>query len=306
MSLTREAVRLFEMGPRDGLQSERSSIALTTKITLVNQLSQSGLQYIETGSFVSPKWVPQMADSAAVFAGITRQPGIRYTALTPNMQGLQAALTAGADEVAVFASASEGFSQKNLNCDIQSSLQRFAPVIAHAKAENRKVRGYISCILDCPYDGKISHQSVLALAQQMLEMGCYEISLGDTIGTGTAGRTKQLLTLLLSQIPAHQLALHCHDTYGQAIANIYAGLELGLRTFDASVGGLGGCPYAKGATGNVATEDVVYLLEREGFLHGVDLDTLAATGLWINQQLQRSTTSRAGMAILNSRSSLCV
>lgn len=306
MSLTREAVRLFEMGPRDGLQSERSSIAPTTKITLVNQLSQSGLQYIETGSFVSPKWVPQMADSAAVFAGITRQPGIRYTALTPNMQGLQAALTAGADEVAVFASASEGFSQKNLNCDIQSSLQRFAPVIAHAKAENRKVRGYISCILDCPYDGKISHQSVLALAQQMLEMGCYEISLGDTIGTGTAGRTKQLLTLLLSQIPAHQLALHCHDTYGQAIANIYAGLELGLRTFDASVGGLGGCPYAKGATGNVATEDVVYLLEREGFLHGVDLDALAATGLWINQQLQRSTTSRAGIAILNSRSSLCV
>lgn len=306
MSLTREAVRLFEMGPRDGLQSERANIALTTKITLVNQLSKSGLQYIETGSFVSPKWVPQMADSAAVFAGITRQPGIRYTALTPNMQGLQAALTAGADEVAVFASASEGFSQKNLNCDIQSSLQRFAPVIAHAKAENRKVRGYISCILDCPYDGKISHQSVLALAQQMLEMGCYEISLGDTIGTGTAGRTKQLLTLLLSQIPAHQLALHCHDTYGQAIANIYAGLELGLRTFDASVGGLGGCPYAKGATGNVATEDVVYLLEREGFLHGVDLDTLAATGLWINQQLQKSTTSRAGMAILNSRSTLCV
>jgi len=305
MSLTREAVRLVEMSPRDGLQSEQIAIPLRTKVTLINQLSQSGLRFIEAGSFVSPKWVPQMADSAAVFAAITRYPGVSYSALTPNMQGLAAALSANADEVAIFASASESFSQKNVNCDIQTSLLRFAPVIAKAKAENRKVRGYISCVLGCPYEGEISSHSVLALSQQMLAMGCYEISLGDTIGTGTAGRTKNLLKLLLSEIPPSQLAMHLHDTYGQAIANIYAALELGIRNFDAAAGGLGGCPYAKGATGNVATEDVVYLLEREGFAHGINLDSLAATGLWINQQLQKTTSSRTGMAMLSNRKPLC-
>ena len=295
-------VKLVEMGPRDGLQSEVSFISTALKISLVNQLSDSGLRYIETGSFVSPRWVPQMADSAQVFAGIARKPGVTYCALTPNMQGWLQAAAAQADEIAIFVSASEAFSQRNLNCDIRSSLQRYAPVVEAALHAGIKVRAYVSCVLGCPYQGDVQPLEVLLLCQKLLSMGCYEVSLGDTIGVGTPGKTRQLLQCLLSYIPASQLAMHMHDTYGQAIANIYASLEQGIRTFDASVGGLGGCPYAQGATGNVATEDVVYLLEREGFRHGVDLDQLAATGVWINQQLNKTHQARAGLAIYQKRS----
>ena len=295
-------IKLVEMGPRDGLQSATSTITTALKISLVNQLSECGLSYIETGSFVSPRWVPQMADSAEVFAGISRKTGVRYTALTANMQGWHQAVAAKADEIAIFVSASEGFSQRNLNCDIRTSLQRYAPVVEAALHAGIKVRAYVSCIVACPYQGEVKPLEVLLLCQKLLSMGCYEVSLGDTTGVATPGKTRQLLQCLLSYIPARQLAMHMHDTYGQAIANIYVSLEQGIRTFDASVGGLGGCPYAQGATGNVATEDLVYLLEQEGFEHGVDLDKLAATGIWINKQLNLSHHARAGLAIHQKRS----
>lgn len=301
-SLSDNAVKIAEMGARDGLQNEQQSISAECKIALINRLANAGLRYIEAGSFVSPKWVPQMANSDIVLAGISRKSGVTYAALTPNMRGWENALAANVDEVAVFASASEGFSQKNLNCDIATSLQRFEPVVSAAKHHNIPVRGYVSCILDCPYDGPISAFNVEKVTQALLTMGCYEVSLGDTIGTGTPGRTRTLLHYLGQSFKPEQLALHMHDTYGQAIANIFVGLEQGIRTFDASTAGLGGCPYAQGASGNVATEDLVYLLEREGFSHGIDLGELCRTGEWISQQLNKPYRTRAGLAL---RSKTC-
>ena len=289
-------VKVAEMGARDGLQNEKQLITPDCKIGLIDKLAAAGLKYIEAGSFVSPKWVPQMADSDAVFAGISRQPGVTYAALTPNLRGWQGACAANADEIAVFASASESFSQKNLNCDIATSLARFEPVVTAAKAQGVAVRGYVSCILGCPYEGEVKAASVQGVTEALLEMGCYEVSLGDTIGTGTPGRTRALLKYLSSSIATRHIAMHMHDTYGQAIANIYIGLEEGVRTFDASVAGLGGCPYAKGATGNVATEDLIYLLEQEGISHGVDFDQLCRVGEWISAALGKPYAARAGRA----------
>lgn len=294
--LTDQIVKIAEMGARDGLQNEKQPVSADCKISLVNRLADAGLTYIEAGSFVSPKWVPQMANSDVVFAGLTRRPGVTYAALTPNLKGWESALKADVDEIAVFASASETFSQKNVNCDIATSLGRFEPVLAAARQHNIPVRGYVSCILGCPYEGEVTEASVAYVTQELLRMGCYQVSLGDTIGTGTPGRTKALLTYLSHYLAPEMLALHMHDTYGQAIANIYVGLEQGIRTFDASIAGLGGCPYAKGASGNVATEDLVYLLDREGFDHGVDLDALCRTGEWISQQLNKSYEARVGRA----------
>ncbi len=289
-------VTLVEVGPRDGLQNEQQTIALASKLRLIDQLGAAGLSVIEAGSFVNPKWVPQMADSEAVFEGLVRRPGVRYTALTPNLKGFERALAAGADEVAVFGAASEAFSQKNINCSIAESLARFEPVMAAAAAANIPVRGYVSCVLGCPYEGDIAPAAVLEVSARLLDMGCYEVSLGDTIGTGTAGSTARLLECLLRDIPASQLAVHCHDTYGQALANILVALQHGIATVDASVSGLGGCPYARGASGNVATEDVVYMLDGLGIETGVDLDALVAAGVAISQDLGRASGSRAALA----------
>jgi len=294
------SVTLVEMGPRDGLQNESAQISVATKLQLIDDLAAAGIRVIETGSFVNPKWIPQMADSAEVFQSLQRRPGVRYTALTPNLQGLERALDAGADEVAVFGAASEAFSRKNINCGIAESLQRFEPVMARAQAANVAVRGYISCVLGCPYEGAIAPQAVLEVARALLAMGCYEVSLGDTIGTGTAGSTQRLLETLLAHIPARQLALHCHDTYGQALANILVGLQHGIATIDASVAGLGGCPYARGATGNVATEDVVYMLNGMGIDTGIDLNALVGAGARISNALGRRNSSRAANALLAS------
>ena len=294
------SVTLVEMGPRDGLQNESARISVATKLQLIDDLAAAGIRVIETGSFVNPKWIPQMADSAEVFQSLQRRPGVRYTALTPNLQGLERALDAGADEVAVFGAASEAFSRKNINCGIAESLQRLEPVMARAQAANVAVRGYISCVLGCPYEGAIAPQAVLEVARALLAMGCYEVSLGDTIGTGTAGSTQRLLETLLAHIPARQLALHCHDTYGQALANILVGLQHGIATIDASVAGLGGCPYARGATGNVATEDVVYMLNGMGIDTGIDLNALVGAGARISNVLGRRNSSRAANALLAS------
>lgn len=294
-----ESVTLVEVGPRDGLQNEASSLSVVQKATLVDKLSASGLSVIETGSFVSPRWVPQMADSGAVFGTIKRFPGIRYTALTPNERGLDAAIEADVSEVAIFAAVTESFSRQNLNASISETLQRFEPVLARARTMGMPVRGYLSCVLGCPYEGEVDPAAVSRLTQQLLDMGCHEISLGDTIGTGTAGSTTRLLdTLLGDGIPVELLAMHCHDTYGQALANILIALQYGVSTIDASIAGLGGCPYARGATGNVATEDVVYLLNGLGIEHGVDLSTLLEASRYISEQLQRDSQSRAARALL--------
>ncbi|MBD3805177.1 MAG: hydroxymethylglutaryl-CoA lyase [Thioclava sp.] len=265
-----EMVEIFEMAPRDGLQNEKREIALADKIALVDCLSRAGFRRIEVGSFVSPKWVPQMADSAAVFAGIARKPGISYAALTPNMKGYEAAIAAGADEVAIFASASEGFSRANLNCSIAESLERFAPIMEASKADNVKVRGYVSVVTDCPFDGATPPENVAKVVARLRDMGCYEISLGDTIGQGTPESVTAMLRVVLEEAPAEQLAGHYHDTSGRALDNIEASLELGLRVFDAAVGGLGGCPYAPGAAGNVATEAVNARLVVLGYETGLD------------------------------------
>ncbi|OWY17049.1 hydroxymethylglutaryl-CoA lyase [Thioclava sp. JM3] len=265
-----ESVEIFEMAPRDGLQNEKRQIALSDKIALVDCLSRAGFRRIEVGSFVSPKWVPQMADSAEVFAGIARRPGVSYAALTPNMKGYEAAKAARADEVAIFASASEGFSRANLNCSISESLERFLPIMEAAKADNVKVRGYISVVTDCPFDGKTPPESVARVAAQLHDMGCYEISLGDTIGQGTPESVTAMLRAVLNEVPAEKLAGHFHDTSGRALENIEASLEMGLRVFDACVGGLGGCPYAPGAAGNVATEAVQARLGALGYETGLD------------------------------------
>ncbi|OWY10759.1 hydroxymethylglutaryl-CoA lyase [Thioclava sp. F42-5] len=270
-----ESVEIFEMAPRDGLQNEKRQIALSDKIALVDCLSRAGFRRIEVGSFVSPKWVPQMADSAEVFAGIARRPGVSYAALTPNMKGYEAAKAARADEVAIFASASEGFSRANLNCSISESLERFLPIMEAAKADNVKVRGYISVVTDCPFDGKTPPENVARVAAQLRDMGCYEISLGDTIGQGTPESVTAMLRAVLNEVPAEKLAGHFHDTSGRALENIEASLEMGLRVFDACVGGLGGCPYAPGAAGNVATEAVQARVGALGYETGLDSAVLA-------------------------------
>ena len=271
-----EFVTLFEVGPRDGLQNEKAPIATDDKIALVNLLSLAGLRKIEVSSFVSPKWVPQMADAAEVFAGVDRAEGVLYTALTPNMRGFEGAVAARADEIAIFGAASEGFSQKNINCSIAESLERFAPVVDAAKQANIPVRGYVSCVTDCPYDGAVAPAAVASVAKEMMALGCYEISLGDTIGVGTPKKVASMLDAVLKVVDADNLAGHFHDTNEQALANIEVALERGLRVFDASVGGLGGCPYAPGAAGNVATEKVVVMLEAKGFSTGIDRKKLEA------------------------------
>jgi len=290
------SVRLVEVGPRDGLQNEASPISVIDKARLVNELAACGYAYIEAGSFVSPKWVPQMAGSAEVFASLQRVPGVSYGALTPNLQGFEAALAAGADEVAVFAAASESFSQRNINCSIAQSLERFAPVMAAAKAAGVPVRGYVSCVLGCPYEGAIAPAQVAAVARELHAMGCREVSLGDTIGVGTPGATRNLFQAVAREVPLAQLAGHFHDTYGQALANIYAALLEGVSVFDSSVAGLGGCPYARGASGNVASEDVLYLLQGLGIQTGIDLDRVIAVGERISQQLGRANGSRVAQA----------
>lgn len=285
-------VRLVEVGPRDGLQNEAQPISVADKVQLVDALSEAGLSYIEVGSFVSPKWVPQMAGSAEVFAQIQRKPGVTYGALAPNLLGFEDALAAGVKEVAVFAAASEAFSQRNINCSISESLERFAPIMAAAKQHGISVRGYVSCVLGCPYEGDIAPEQVAAVARELYAMGCYEVSLGDTIGTGTAGATRRLFEVVGAQVPRDKLAGHFHDTYGQAIANIYASLLEGINVFDSSIAGLGGCPYAKGASGNVATEDVLYLLNGLGIETGIDLERLIGAGRQISHVLGRPSGSR--------------
>ena len=290
-------IRIVEVGPRDGLQNEPREVPTAVKIELIERLADAGLPAVEATAFVSPKWIPQMADHTEVLERIRRKPGVSYPVLTPNLKGFEAAKAAGATEVAVFGAASESFSKKNINCTIAESLDRFRPVVAAAKASDIRVRGYLSCVVACPYEGEIAPHKVAEVAEALHQMGCYEISLGDTIGTGTPGKTKEMIDACAERVPMEKLAGHYHDTYGQALANIYASLELGVRTFDASVAGLGGCPYAKGATGNVATEDVVYMLHGLGVSTGINLDALVATGAWISKILGREYGSRAGKAI---------
>ncbi|MBF8674285.1 hydroxymethylglutaryl-CoA lyase [Pseudomonas fulva] len=291
-----EKVRLVEVGPRDGLQNEAQPIPVADKVRLVDDLTASGVAYIEVGSFVSPKWVPQMAGSAEVFASIDQRPGVTYAALAPNLRGFEDAVAAGVKEVAVFAAASEAFSQRNINCSISQSLERFEPIIEAARAQGIRVRGYVSCVLGCPYEGSVRAEQVLPVARALHQMGCYEVSLGDTIGTGTAGDVRRLFEVVAGHIPRAQLAGHFHDTYGQALANVYASLLEGISIFDSSVAGLGGCPYAKGATGNVATEDVVYLLDGLGIETGIDLERLIEAGQRISTVLGKANGSRVARA----------
>ncbi len=291
-----ETVNIVEVGPRDGLQNEARPIALTDKLRLIDQLAEAGEKHIEAGSFVSPKWVPQMAESAQIFNALSRRPGVRYTALTPNVRGAEQALKARADEFAIFTAASESFSQKNINCSIAESLERFAPVMDLARTHHIPVRAYVSCVMGCPYEGAIRPNTVTEVSARLLEMGCYEVSLGDTIGVGTAGSWRALLKQLLQHIPVKNLALHCHDTYGQALANCLVGLDAGIRTFDASVAGLGGCPYAPGASGNLATEDLVYMLAGCGMHTGIELDALISAGNHICAALGRQNASKVAAA----------
>ncbi|OPH19589.1 hydroxymethylglutaryl-CoA lyase [Azospirillum brasilense] len=291
-----KSVRMVEVGPRDGLQNEKQIVPTAVKIGLVDRLTEAGLTAIEAGSFVSPKWVPQMADTPDVFAGIRRREGARYVALTPNAKGLEGALAARADEVAVFAAASESFSQKNINCSIAESLDRFVPVLEQAKARGVPVRGYVSCVLGCPYEGEIAPAAVAEVAGRLLDMGCYEVSLGDTIGTGTPAKAQAMIAAVAERVPMERLAVHFHDTYGQALANILATLEMGVAVVDSSVAGLGGCPYAKGASGNVASEDVLYMLNGLGVGTGVDLDRLVAAGAYISDAIGRPTASKVARA----------
>jgi len=290
-------VKIVEVGPRDGLQNEASPVSVQTKIGLIDRLSAAGLPVIESGSFVSPKWVPQMAASAEVLTGISQKPGVVYPVLTPNMQGLEAALAAGAREVAVFGAASESFSQKNINCSIGDSLDRFAPVVTRARDQGVKVRGYVSCVLGCPYEGDINPAAVADVARRLAEMGCYEISLGDTVGVGTPLKAQAMIDAVTAHLPVAMLAAHFHDTYGQALANILAVLERGVAVVDSSVAGLGGCPYAKGAAGNVASEDVVYMLHGMGIRTGIDLTKLIEAGSFICDAIGRPTGSKVARAL---------
>ncbi|MBY5990692.1 hydroxymethylglutaryl-CoA lyase [Ferrimonas balearica] len=289
-------VKIVEVGPRDGLQNE-AQVTLADRIALVDALSGTGLRHIEAGSFVSPKWVPQMAEADQLFAQITRRSGVRYAALTPNLRGFDAAQAAGVDEVAVFGAASEAFSQKNINCSVAESLARFEPVMVAAEEAGLKVRGYVSCVLGCPYEGAVAPAKVAEVAHALYAMGCYEISLGDTIGVGTADRAVAMVEAVAARVPLSALALHFHDTYGQALANVLACLELGVSTIDSAVAGLGGCPYAAGASGNLATEDLVYLLNGLGIRHGVDLEALVQAGNAISQRLGRPNGAKVARAL---------
>lgn len=289
-------IQIVEVGPRDGLQNEKIWVETETKIALIEKLADAGLTKIEAASFVSPKWVPQMKDAFEVLSGIERRPGVTYPVLTPNLKGFERALEAGVTEVAVFGAASEAFSQKNINCSISESVERFRPVLDAAQKNNVRVRGYISCVLGCPYQGEVPLENVVNLAEKMLEMGCYEISLGDTIGIGTPLQAKKMVETVAEKVPVSNLALHFHDTRGQALANIYACLELGVSVIDASVSGLGGCPYAQGASGNVATEDVVYMLHGIGIKTGVDIEKLIETGRFISDVFGRLPQSRVSCA----------
>ncbi|MGO3859635.1 MAG: hydroxymethylglutaryl-CoA lyase [Neisseriaceae bacterium] len=291
-------VKIVEVGPRDGLQNEAQQVSTEVKLELIERLGEAGLTTIEATAFVSPKWVPQMADAKAVMAGLKPKAGVAYPVLAPNLQGFEAAYGAGAREVAVFAAASEAFSQKNINCSIAESIERFVPVLRAAQSHGVKVRGYVSCVLGCPYEGEIAPEQVAEVAQRLLDLGCYEISLGDTIGVGTPVATMGLIDAVSKRVPLPQLAGHFHNTYGMAIANIFAALQMGVAVFDASVAGLGGCPYAKGASGNVATEDVVYLLNGLGIDSGVDLPSLVSTAHWISQALGRAPASHTAKALL--------
>jgi len=294
---TPTSVRIVEVGPRDGLQNEKAIVATADKIALIDRLTATGLQSIEATSFVSPKWVPQLADAAEVFAGITRKPGVHYPVLVPNEQGYERARSVGAEEIAVFTAASEAFNRKNINAGIDESLARFAPVMARARQDGVRVRGYVSTVLGCPYQGEVPLADVVRVAKALHAMGCYEISLGDTIGVGTAHRARAMLRAVAAQVPMAALAVHFHDTYGQALSNILACLEEGVAVVDSSVSGVGGCPYASGASGNVASEDVVYMLHGLGIRTGIDLPALAATGRWLAGLLGRETGSKVGKAL---------
>ena len=297
MSALPARVRIVEVGPRDGLQNEKAQVATADKIELIDRLSATGLQSIEATSFVSPKWVPQLADAAEVFSGITRRPGVHYPVLVPNLQGYERARAVGVDEVAVFTAASEAFNRKNINAGIDESLARFAPVIERARADGVAVRGYVSTVLGCPYQGEVPVADVVRVARELHLMGCYEISLGDTIGVGTPAKARAMLRAVAEAVPMPALAIHFHDTYGQALANILACLEEGVSVVDSAVSGVGGCPYAKGASGNVASEDVVYMLHGLGIETGVDLPALAETGRWLASRLGRETGSKVGRAL---------
>ena len=290
-------VKIVEVGPRDGLQNEAQVVPTAIKIELIDRLADAGLRVIEATAFVSPKWVPQMGDNTAVMRGIKRQPATVYPVLTPNLQGFDAAIEAGASEVAIFAAASESFSRKNINCSIAESLKRFDPIVSAASALEIPVRGYVSCAVGCPYEGAIAPEQAARVAHTLFAMGCYEVSLGDTIGVGTPASIARLVEACTRQIPIARLAGHFHDTYGMAIANIYASLQLGMAIFDSSIAGLGGCPYATGASGNVATEDVVYLLDGLGIDTGIDLAKLAAIGHWISRAIDRPNGAKAGRAL---------
>ncbi|WP_250461540.1 hydroxymethylglutaryl-CoA lyase [Microbulbifer litoralis] len=290
-------VKMVEVGPRDGLQNEKREIDVATRVSLIDRLSAAGLPVIEAGSFVSPKWVPQMAASDEVLAGIQRKPGTVYSALTPNMKGYERAIAAGADEVAVFGAASESFTQKNINCSIEESLERFRPLLERAQKDGIRVRGYVSCVLGCPYEGDIDPARVAEVSSALMEMGCYEISLGDTIGVGTPEAARRMIGAVAAKVPLEKLAVHFHDTFGQALANIYAALQMGVAVVDSAVAGLGGCPYAQGASGNVASEDVLYLLNGLGIETGVDLQLLADAGNFISHKLDRDSNSRVARAL---------
>lgn len=294
-----ERVRIVEVGPRDGLQNEPQIVPTETKLEFIRLLAAAGLKTIEATAFVSPKWVPQMADHSDVMRGLARREGVSYPVLVPNLRGFEAAVVAGATEVAVFAAASETFSQKNINCTVDESFARFAPVFDAARTTNVRVRGYVSCALGCPYEGSVDPRRVAQVAGKLFDLGCYEISLGDTIGVGTPKRTMTMIAAVAEHVSVENLAGHFHDTYGQALVNIYAAVELGVRVFDASVGGLGGCPYAPGAAGNVATEDLQYMLDGMGIDTGVDLDRLIAAGTFICGKLGRQTQSRVARARRN-------
>ena len=297
MSAGNDAVRVMEVGPRDGLQNEKALLPPAVKIELVERLGACGLPAIEVTSFVSPRWIPQLADADQVLGAICRRPGVDYPVLVPNLQGYERARAAGADSIAVFTAASEAFSQRNTNASIAQTLERFAPVIAQARADGVRVRGYVSTVLGCPYQGEVAVAEVVRGATALHQLGCVEISLGDTIGVGTPAKARAMLRAVASQIPMAQLAVHFHDTYGQALANVLACLEEGVRTVDAAVAGSGGCPYAAGASGNLASEDLVYMLNGLGLHTGVDLSALAATGQWLSQQLGHPNRSRTGTAL---------
>ncbi|WP_064608831.1 hydroxymethylglutaryl-CoA lyase [Photobacterium sp. J15] len=296
MATLPEKVTIFEVGARDGLQNE-AHVSTENKIEFINRLSQSGLRHIEAGSFVSPKWVPQMADSMEVIQQIQKQPGVIYSALTPNIRGFELALAAGAEEIAIFGSSSEGFSQHNINCSISESLKRFEPVMLLAKKHQIPVRGYLSCVADCPYDGPTPPQQVADVAKALTDLGCYQISLGDTIGTGTPLRIARMIEAVASKVTLENLAVHFHDTWGQALTNIYQALSMGVNVIDSSTAGLGGCPYAEGASGNVATEDVIYLCQGLGIETGVDLDKIASAGWMLTEKMGKQPTSRTSLAL---------